>query len=146
MLPASDCLLYPSVSDGYSMIYPEEHDTLPALMRLYAETFNLAAHLGFLAAQLRKEKQSPSFADFDPRTEDISRLRREFSRLWESPDISYCYQHQDSLPRRSREILQQVSLCHVGSYALNPNFVTVSDPLSRLPTVLLQQHVGWSTS
>lgn len=115
MLPTAECLLYPSVPEGYSMIYPEEHDSLPVLMRLYAETFTLAAHLGFLAAQIRKEKQSQSFADFDPRTEEISHLRREFSRLWESPDVSYWYQNQDSLPRRSREILQQVSLSCVSS-------------------------------
>lgn len=128
------------------MIYPEEHDSLPALMRLYAETFRLAAHLGYLAAQLRKERQSQSFAEFDPRTEDISHLRREFSRLWESPDISYWYQHQDSLPRRSREILQQVSLFRVAFYALDFDFIAVSYALPCLPPVLLQQHVAWSMS
>lgn len=145
MLPGSECLLYPSVPEGCSMIYPDEHDSLPALMRLYADTFTLAAHLAFLAARLRKEKQSQSFAEFDPRTEDINHLRREFSRLWESPDISYWNQHQDRLPRRSREILQQVSLFHAGYFALDFNFVIVSYPLSCLPAVLLQQHVAWST-
>lgn len=128
------------------MIYPEEHDSLPVLMRLYAETFTLAAHLGFLAAQLRKEKQSQSFAAFDPRTEEISHLRREFSRLWESPDISYWYQNQDSLPRRSREILQQVSLSRMSFSALNTNPITVSHAVPCLPAILLQQHVAWSTS
>lgn len=108
MLPTSECLLYPSVPEGYSMIYPEEHDSLPVMMRLYADTFTLAAQLGFLAAQLRQDKQSrPS--EFDQQPKDISNLRQAFARLWEAPDVTYWSQHQDILPRRSKEILQQVS-------------------------------------
>ncbi|KAJ5195124.1 transcriptional regulator family: Fungal Specific TF [Penicillium cinerascens] len=106
MLPTSECLLYPSVPEGHSMIYPEEHDSLPVMMRLYADTFTLAAQLGFLAAQLRRDKQSrPS--EFDQRPKDISNLRQAFARLWEAPDVTYWSQHQDTLPRRSKEILQQ---------------------------------------
>lgn len=146
MLTASECLLYPCVPDAYSMIYPDEYDSLPVLMRLYAETFTLAARLGFLAVQLRKEKQSLSFADFDLRKDEISDLRREFSRPWESPDVSYWYQQPDSLPRRSREMLQQVSVFGVSFYALNTELITVSYPIPCLPAVLLQQHVARPTS
>ncbi|KAJ5670256.1 transcriptional regulator family: Fungal Specific TF [Penicillium maclennaniae] len=109
MLPASECLLYPSVPEGYSMIYPEEHDSLPVMMRLYADSFTLAAQLGFLAAQLRQEKQSQPFAEFNKRSKEIANLRQAFARLWETPEITYWSQHQETLPRRSKEILQQVS-------------------------------------
>ena len=109
MLPTSECLLYPSVPEGYSMIYPEEHDSLPVMMRLYADSFTLAAQLGFLAAQLRQDKQSQPFAEFDKRSKEIANLRQAFARLWETPEITYWSQHQDTLPRRSKEILQQVS-------------------------------------
>jgi len=110
MLPTSECLLYPSVAEGYSMIYPEEHDSLPVMMRLYADTFTLAARLGFLAAQLRHDKRSRPCSEFDQRPKEISNLRQAFSRLWEAPDVAYWSQHQDALPRRSKEISQQVSL------------------------------------
>lgn len=138
MLPASECLLYPSVPGGYSMIYPEEHESLPALMRLYAESFTLAAHMGLLAARLRQEKQSRSFPNLNPRSEEIGNLRQAFARLWESPDIAYWYQNQSSLPRRSLEILQQVSLhssslCHI----ISTDLIAVSYPIPCLSSVLL---------
>ncbi|KAJ5298641.1 uncharacterized protein N7443_006761 [Penicillium atrosanguineum] len=107
MLPTSECLLYPSVPEGYSMIYPEEHDSLPVMMRLYADSFTLAAQLGFLAAQLRQDKLSQPFAEFNKRSKEIASLRQAFARLWETPEITYWSQHQDTLPRRSKEILQQ---------------------------------------
>ena len=109
MLPGSECLLYPSAPEGYSVVYPEEHDSLPVMMRLYTDTFKLAAQLGFLGAQLRREKQSLPFAEFNQRSKEVSELRHNFARLWESPDVAFWYQHQDNLPRRSQEILQQVS-------------------------------------
>lgn len=79
-------------------------------MRLYADTFVLAAQLGFLAAQLRLDKQALPFDEFNPRTKEICNLREAFGRLWESPDVAFWNQHQDSLPRRSQEMLQQVGL------------------------------------
>lgn len=117
MLPSSECLLYPSAAEGFSVIHQDEHDSLPLIMRLYADTFVLAAQLGFLATQLRQAKQSLPLADFNERTkEEVADLRQAFGQLWESPDVAFWYQHQDSLPRRSQEILQQVCL-----HFLSPN-------------------------
>lgn len=146
MLPGSECLLYPSMPGGYSMIYPDEHDSLPTLMRLYAESFTLAAHLGFLASQLRQEKRSQSFSDFDRRSKEISDLRQAFSRLWESPDITYWYQNQGSLPRRSLEILQQVRLpSSIPVPISRTDPLAVRYPVSCVSALLLQQHVARST-
>lgn len=78
-------------------------------MRLYHDTFRLAAQLGFLATRLRHDKQNVPFAEFDQRSQELRDLRQAFGRLWESPDVAFLHQHQDSLPRRSQEILQQVS-------------------------------------
>ncbi|KAJ5217548.1 uncharacterized protein N7469_011173 [Penicillium citrinum] len=114
MLPGSDCLLYPSATEGYSVIYADEHESLPTIMRLYADTFRLTARLGFLATQLRHDKQSLPYPDFHQRSKEISGLRAAFAGLWEAPDVSYWSQHQESLPRRSQEILQQsATLFHV---------------------------------
>lgn len=138
MLPSPDSLLYPIVPEGYSMIYLNEHDSLPVLMRLYAGTFHLAAQLGFLAAELRQEKQSQPLSDFDPRFKVISNLRRAFAKLWESSKVSYWYQHQDSLPRRSQEVLQQVSpLTYVLVSFTNTDLIAVDYPFPCLPAVLL---------
>jgi hypothetical protein len=127
------------------MIYPEEHDSLPVMMRLYADTFTLAAQLGFLAAQLRQDKQSrPS--EFDQRAEEINNLRQAFSRLWEAPDVSYWSQHRDNLPRRSEEILQQVSQL---IWTLRDSmliFLVVGNSIPFLSVVLIQQYVAWSAS
>lgn len=109
MLPGSESLLYPNAPEGYSVIYSDEHESLPIIMRLYHDTFRLAAQLGFLATQLRHDKQNMPFAEFNQRSQEISELRLAFSRLWESPDVAFLHQHQDNLPRRSREIMQQVS-------------------------------------
>lgn len=107
MLPGSDCLLYPSASEGYSVIYSDEHESLPTIMRLYADTFRLTAQLGFLATQLRADKQTMPYQDFVGRLKEIEEIRRSFSRLWEVNDVAFWSAHQDSLPRRSQEILQQ---------------------------------------
>ncbi|KAJ5172302.1 transcriptional regulator family: Fungal Specific TF [Penicillium capsulatum] len=121
MLPSSDSLLYPTAAEGSSVIYREEHESLPVMMRLYADMFVLAAQLGFLAAQLRLDKQSVPFAEFDPRTKEICNLREAFGRLWESPDVTFWSQNPDRLPRRSQEILQQSAtlfhVCQLFSYS-----------------------------
>lgn len=109
MLPGSECLLYPSAPEGYSVIYSDEHESLPVIMRLYHDTFRLAAQLGFLATRLRHDKQNVPFEEFDKRSQELSDLRQAFGRLWESPDVAFLHQHQDNLPRRSREFMQQVS-------------------------------------
>lgn len=142
MLPSPDSLLYPFVPQGYSIIYPNEHDSLPILMHLYAGTFHLAAQLGFLAAELRQEKQSQHLSGFDSRFKEISNLRRAFAKLWESPEVAYWYQHQDSLPRRSQEVLQRVSPPgSLSSYVLvsssNTDLIAVGYPFPCLPAVLL---------
>ncbi|KAJ6155054.1 transcriptional regulator family: Fungal Specific TF [Penicillium chermesinum] len=118
MLPGYECLCYPSNAEGFSVIYPKEADSLPVMMHLYAETFKLAAQLGFLGAQLRQERRSMSYADFNQRSKEIGDLRQAFSRLWESPDVAFWQQHQDNLPRRSQEIMQQLrsSTCNLFSY------------------------------
>lgn len=113
LLPSSESLLYPSGAGGSSVIYQDEHDSLPVIMRLYADTFVLATQLGFLAARLRVDKQSLPFAEFNPRIKEICNLREALGRLWESPGVAFWHQRQDSLPRRSQEILQQVGPNHV---------------------------------
>ncbi|CAG7928166.1 unnamed protein product [Penicillium olsonii] len=121
MLPGSESLLYPNAPEGYSVIYADEHDSLPVIMRLYHDTFRLAAQLGLLATRVRQDKQNMPYAEFNPRSQEISDIRQALSRLWESPDVAFLHQNQDSLPRRSREFMQQVTTlyhtCQLFSYS-----------------------------
>jgi hypothetical protein len=107
MLPSPESLLYPSTPEGYSIIYAGEHDSLPTLMRLYTSTFKLTARLGFLATQLRHEKSTLPFADFNARAAEIASIRTSLSSLWDTPDVSFWSANRTALPLRSSEILQQ---------------------------------------
>ncbi|KAN0086706.1 Fungal specific transcription factor domain containing protein [Elaphomyces granulatus] len=117
MLPEPEFQLYPLGPDGYSVIYPEEVDSLPAILRLHHETFILASRLGFLAADLRKGSLSPtfwdgsisptSFSDAIHQSNKLMDIQHGLRILWGSANAVYLCQHIDSLPQRSREILQQ---------------------------------------
>jgi hypothetical protein len=117
MLPEPEFQLYPLEPDGYSVIYPEEADSLPAILRLHRETFILASRLGFLAAELRKGSLSPtfwdgsmsptSFSDAIHQSNKLMDIQHGLKILWGSSNAVYLCQRMDSLPQRSREILQQ---------------------------------------
>ncbi|KAL2003456.1 hypothetical protein VTN02DRAFT_3767 [Thermoascus thermophilus] len=119
MLPGPGCLLYPLGPGGYSAIYPEESDSLPLVLQLHHDTFVLAARLGFLAAELRRESISSPFLDRSigtgsfthaaQRQKKLFGIREAFKLLWGSPPATLLRQHLDSLPRRPRELLQQVN-------------------------------------
>lgn len=146
MLPGSESLLYPSAPEGYSIIYPGEHDSLPVMMRLYSNMFTLAAQLGFLAVQLRRDRQTLPFSDLNQRSQDICDIRQPMGQLWESPDIAFLHQHQNNLPRRSWEVLQQVR-CSNSIHAFpNTNPITVGRIIPCLHVALLQQYVAGPTS
>lgn len=158
MLPEPEFQLYPLGPDGYSVIYPEEVDSLPAILRLHHETFILASRLGFLAADLRKGSLSPtfwngsmsptSFSDAIHQSNKLMDIQHGLRILWGSANAVYLCQRIDSLPQRSREILQQVSsnvnddLSEVRSKANGDLMLTVMDTIPRLSHLLLYQHVA----
>ncbi|KAL1965612.1 hypothetical protein VTN77DRAFT_5289 [Rasamsonia byssochlamydoides] len=116
MLPSPECQLYPLAANGSSVIYPEESDSLPAVLQLYHKTFVLAARLGFLAAELRRGSISPAFSDgsMSPgpfvhaaqHSGKLYEIRHSLQRLWESPNTTYLCQHMNNFPQRPRELLQ----------------------------------------
>jgi hypothetical protein len=115
MLPAPECQLYPLAPSGYSIIYPEESDCLPATLHLHHETFMLVARLGFLAADLRPDtvfgdgSMSPgSFSRSVQHSEKLYEIQHSLKQLWDSPRAAYLCQHLDSFPQRPRELLHSV--------------------------------------
>ncbi|PTU19230.1 hypothetical protein P175DRAFT_0461771 [Aspergillus ochraceoroseus IBT 24754] len=110
LLPQAECLLYPVGPEGTSMVYPDEYDTLPLIMRLYRNCFQLAVRLGLLAADIRRSKAQ----GLDPHTESLHQelegLRAELRRLWDSPEARFLVQNQSTLPKRSQNSLRQLSV------------------------------------
>ncbi|XHG05253.1 hypothetical protein AWENTII_008493 [Aspergillus wentii] len=109
LLPEAGSLLYPAGNGGYSVIYPQENDSLPILLRLYHDTFILSFQLGFLGAEIRRSIKQSSFMFIpsDRQQREISGIQEAFRGLWESPNIQYLL--QTDLPKRSKDILQQSS-------------------------------------
>lgn len=112
LLPSSGSQLYPVAPSGHSVIYPEEHETLPSVLHFNRETFLLASRLAFLAADLRRSDdctgspRSPNQA-FDPKRR-LYEIRDSFHRLWDNPRAHYLCENMKVLPQRSREVLQNV--------------------------------------
>jgi hypothetical protein len=164
MMPPPSFHLYPLGLDGSSVIYTDEVDTLPAILQLNYDISILAARLGQLGRELRKEAVSQSFPnesvqkriDTKMRQRRIFELQEAFRQLWQAPTIILIEQSANSLPARSLEIYQQVSLsdhCAATSYLLYRyrsnysirlilvGFVT----LSRLYNLFPHEHVARST-
>lgn len=114
LLPSPESQLYPVAPSGYSIIYPEEQETLPSVLHINHETFVFATRLGLLAADLRREKDvynnnsSPTAAQpFDTKRR-LYEIRDSFHHLWSSPQAHYLCENLRVLPQRSRELLQNV--------------------------------------
>ena len=119
IIPPPDSHQHPLGTDGSSIIYPEESDTLPTVLQLRYNVSVRAARLGLLAQELRKEARGQTYADepfmtqkrIDTRVRQrrILKLQEEFRHLWTVTNIVMLEQRLKLLPRRSKEIFQQVS-------------------------------------
>jgi hypothetical protein len=119
IIPPPDSHQHPLGTDGSSIIYPEESDTLPTVLQLRYNVSVRGARLGLLAQELRKEARGQTYADepfmtqkrIDTRVRQrrILKLQEEFRHLWTVTNIVMLEQRLKLLPRRSKEIFQQVS-------------------------------------
>lgn len=112
LIPRYESQLYPVAPSGHSIIYPEEHDTLPSVLQLNHETFIFAIRLAFLAGEIRHEGVYYSVSSTSPRSDEIKQrlyeIRNSFHRLWNCPQARYLCEKMEALPQRSRELLQNV--------------------------------------
>lgn len=161
MLPGPDTLLYPTSPTGYSVIYPEENDSLPMILQMHHDTFVLAIRLGFLAADLRREAMSSRFlagsvgpapfAHPTSRLKKLLELRNSLRLLWESPNAIWLRQNMSSFPPRSVELWQQVSdSSFICDQTHHRDWLTIFAPvyisLPCLRPLLLYQHVAGPAS
>lgn len=126
MLPGPEHILYPTGGDGISVIHPEEQESLPTILQLSYDTFLAAANLGFLAAEARNEMLGSAafvgsgtststmpyaimgFSPSEQWHQEVLALQQRLRMLWESPEALFLMRHRNSLPKRSREVLEQV--------------------------------------
>lgn len=149
MLPGPETLLYPINLSGYSIIYPEENDSLPMILQMYYATFVLAIRLGFLAADFRREAVlSMGPAPATTLLKKLLGLRSSLVLLWESPNAIWLRQNTSSFPSRSAELWQQVSESVLAFQLSHCDFLTivvvVYISLSFLHALLLYKHVAGS--
>jgi hypothetical protein len=117
MLPPPSFHLYPLGAEGSSVIYPREEDTLPALLQLNYELSILAAKLGQLARDFRKEATAEAddedlslkHSNIRRRRSRISQLQDAFRQLWGASIIASLSLCAYTLPKRSTELLVHVS-------------------------------------
>lgn len=118
MTPASNCQLYPVGLNGCSVIYPEEQSTLPTILQLNHDVFIHAVRLALLGAECRRDMLSQTYLDGSIGYASIGRadqekrlfsIQQSLTRLWESPHVGMLEQQAHQLPRRSKELFQQVS-------------------------------------
>jgi hypothetical protein len=121
LIPGPTFQLYPLDSNGMSIIYPDEKDTLPTVLQLNYDVFILAARLGLLASEYRRETvpraygndsiNRQRFSNSHPvdRMEMLFDIQHALRHVWESPGALLLAQEPDKLPRRPRELYQHVS-------------------------------------
>ena len=118
MMPPPSYHLYPSGLDGSSVIYADEANSLPVILQLNYEVSVLAARLGQVARELRKESLDQAYpdnsglrSDTKMRQRRLFELQEAFRQLWQAPTIILISQAANarSLPARSLEMYQQVS-------------------------------------
>ncbi|RAL08678.1 uncharacterized protein BO97DRAFT_437458 [Aspergillus homomorphus CBS 101889] len=102
-------LFHPLGHNGPSLLYAE-YDGIPTLSRLYYDTFILAIRLGLLSVELRKAKAHFFDSQVHSRQQELEHIRDDLARLWDHHEIQYIIQNQASLPRRSHDLLQQISI------------------------------------
>ncbi|PKX95730.1 uncharacterized protein P174DRAFT_459233 [Aspergillus novofumigatus IBT 16806] len=95
-----------SLEDGDSLI----------VLRLYHDTFKLAARLGFLAAESRRINLPFPCSHEDQRQTEVCEWREALWLLWNSPEAQFLARTQESLPLFLQEILWQTSLLYHTSF------------------------------
>ncbi|KAK9577900.1 hypothetical protein V6Z90_006666 [Aspergillus fumigatus] len=96
---------------SYRSVFLEDGDSLIAL-RLYHNTFKLAARLGFLAAESRRINLPFPCSHHDQRQREVCEWREALWLLWNSPEAQFLARAQESLPLFLQEILWQTSLLY----------------------------------
>ncbi|KAG2025665.1 hypothetical protein GB937_002385 [Aspergillus fischeri] len=111
LLPGQGAFQQSMHIQSYRSVSLEDGDSLMVL-RLYHDTFKLAARLGFLAAESRRINLPFPCSHQDQRQREVCEWREALWLLWNSPEAQFLARAQESLPLSSQEILWQTSLLY----------------------------------
>ncbi|KAF4231628.1 hypothetical protein CNMCM6457_005251 [Aspergillus fumigatiaffinis] len=100
---------------SYRSVSLEDGDSL-IVLRLYHDTFKLAARLGFLAAESRRINLPFPCSHQDQRQRAVCEWREALWLLWNTPEALFLARAQESLPLFLQEILWQTSLLYHTSF------------------------------
>ncbi|PYH76129.1 hypothetical protein BO82DRAFT_347741 [Aspergillus uvarum CBS 121591] len=102
-------LFYPIGPEDSSLLYAD-YDGISTLSRLYYDTIILAIRLGVVSVELRKAKAQSFDPRLNSRQQELGHIREALAGLWDHPEIQYMIHNQAGLPRRSHDMLQQISI------------------------------------
>lgn len=108
LLPGLGFPQQPMHIQSYGSVSLEDGDS-SIVLRLYHDTFQLAARLGFLAAESRRINLPFPCSHQDQRQREVCEWREALWQLWNSPAAQFLARAQESLPLCLQEILWQVS-------------------------------------
>lgn len=106
LLPDAESVLYSAGPKGTNVIQSEEYDTQSVIMHLYRECFVLAARVGLFATAARGQKGS----HLERAYRELQDLRGKYRQLWGSQEVGLLMKHRHTLPKRSQNTLNKVSL------------------------------------
>ncbi|RHZ68851.1 hypothetical protein CDV55_106546 [Aspergillus turcosus] len=111
LLPGLGGFQQPMHIQSYGSVSLEDGDS-SIVLRLYHDTFQLAARLGFLAAESRRINLPFPCSHQDQRQREVCEWREVLWQLWNSPAAQFLARAQESLPLCLQEILWQTSLLY----------------------------------
>jgi hypothetical protein len=102
-LPDPDVYLYPLGPDGKSVIYDEELEDLPAVLRLENDVMMLFFRLGILAHEFRcKSILTTDHAVIESCQRQTSQLQQEMRGLWNTYCLSKKVENLNNRPSRAK--------------------------------------------
>jgi hypothetical protein len=107
LLPGNGAFQQSMHIQSYRTVSLEDGDSL-IVLRLYHDTFKLAARLGFLAAESRRTNLPFPCSHQDQRQREVCEWREALWLLWNTPEAQFLARAQESLPLFLQEILWQV--------------------------------------
>lgn len=118
--PRPDFYLYPMGLHESSAVYSSETDAHPLISQLSYDVTVLAARLGLLAHELRRDATALTYDSQEVgshqrlvstriRQRRVFELQESLRRLWASPRIAMYEQQAEMLPTRSRQTFEQAN-------------------------------------
>lgn len=112
LIPPPSFHLYPLGTDGSSVVYQNELETLPTILQLDFEVTVLAVRLALLSQEFRQDttygtgRSKQRDRDTRLRQSRIYELQESLRQLWATPSVMMVGRNPDILPFRSKRLFE----------------------------------------